>query len=217
MDNTRVERLKIEAGKLSLTIDSATAEALWAYADELLRWNQKVNLTAITDEAEVLEKHLLDSLTALPEVAGVKTLLDLGAGGGLPGIPLAIASPTLQATLVDTVAKKVGFLKHIAVRAPLTGRVRAIHARAEGDPGREKIPLAERVICRAFMDLSGFLPLGKAYLAPGGQLVAMLGRAEPSGAMEHLAASHGLRLLTVRELTLPLSLAPRVIATFGTA
>ena len=129
-----MRRLEEGLGALGLTLGPPAVDRLWAYAEALLRWNEKVNLTAITNPTEVVDKHLLDSLAVVPEVAGASTLLDLGAGAGLPGIPLAVALPELKCTLVDAVAKKVAFMKTGAVKAGVTGRVRAMHQRVAGRP-----------------------------------------------------------------------------------
>jgi 16S rRNA (guanine527-N7)-methyltransferase len=183
------------------------------YKDELLRWNARVNLTAITAPGEVAEKHFLDSVAALPEVAGARTLLDVGAGAGFPGLPLKLALPGLEVTMVDAVAKKVGFLKHVAAQLQLRG-VRAVHGRAEGHRAEEGLPAAERVIARAFTDLDGWLALAPSYLADGGRVVAMLGRAPSSAEMEGAAGRHGLRLVSERRYALPFSGDPRAVAVF---
>lgn len=187
------------ASKLGISLPPGAPELLLSYARELLKWNQKVNLTAITAPDEVVEKHLLDSLAVLPEVQGARSLLDLGAGAGLPGIPLALALPELQVTLVDAVAKKVGFMKHAIAILGLAGRVRAVHARAEGKPDAEGLPRAEVVISRALVEVQGWRALATPYVAPGGRIVAMLGHtADP----------------TARRYTLPLSGDPRAVAVF---
>jgi 16S rRNA (guanine527-N7)-methyltransferase len=187
---------------------------LLAYADELLKWNEKVSLTAITRTDEVVDKHLLDSLTALPEVRGARHLLDLGAGGGLPGIPLAIALPDLQATLVDAVAKKVAFMKSGAVKGGVAGRVKAIHARAEGNPEKEGLPRVDLVISRAFMDVGPFLLLARHYLQPGGRVVTMTGQTPPEADLGVFAAAAGLQLVSRRTLELPVSKDPRGVSVF---
>ena len=202
------------AAKLGLNLPSEVLPALEIWVDELLKWNARVNLTAITQPFEVVEKHLLDSLAVLPEVAGATTLLDLGAGAGLPGIPLAIALPSLSVTMVDAVNKKVAFLKHVVVRLGLGTRVRAVHLRAAGDPAAEHLALAEVVIARALMDLEKWVPFALPYLAPKGRLVAMLARAPASEKLEQLAHAHGLRLVSVRSFTLPSSGDPRTVAVF---
>jgi 16S rRNA (guanine527-N7)-methyltransferase len=190
-------------------------DRLLAYASELLRWNEKVNLTAITAPEAVIDKHLLDSLAVLPEVRGARTLLDLGSGAGLPGIPLAVALPGLEATLVDAVAKKVAFLKVGLVRAGLAGRVRAVQVRLAGAPKAEGLRPADRVLSRAFMEVAPFLALARPYLAPGGQVVALLGRAAAGpGALEATAAAAGFGLRSLRAFQLPLSGDPRAVAVF---
>lgn len=197
---------------------TATAQAqLLAYVAELLKWNEKVSLTAITRDDEVVDKHLIDSLAVLPEVSGATHLLDLGAGAGLPGIPLAVALPELRATLVDAVAKKVGFMKSGAVKAGVATRVRAVHARAEGHPEKEQLPVVDCVISRAFMDVGPFLLLARHYVAPGGRVVTMVGQTPPADVLETHAAAAGLHLESRRTFQLPLSGDPRGVAVFRKA
>ncbi|MBX5484741.1 MAG: 16S rRNA (guanine(527)-N(7))-methyltransferase RsmG [Myxococcaceae bacterium] len=209
------ESLKEGAGALGVALSTEAADALLRFRDELLKWNQRVSLTAITDRREVLEKHFVDSLAVLPEVGDAKSLLDLGAGAGLPGIPLKLARPELSLTLVDTVGKKVMFLKNALAALKLVPSARALHARAEGDPDREGIPRAEVVISRAFMDVGGFVPLAAKYLAPGGRVVAMLGQKPGRDVLENAGGAAGLKLLSVRSYTLPWSGAARAVAVFG--
>jgi len=200
------------ARALGIALDGPAREKLERYADRLLAWNRKVNLTAITDPAELAEKHLVDSLSLLPEVRGAATLLDVGSGAGLPGIPLAIALPALDVTCCDTVAKKVAFVK--AVAAELGLRVRGVAARAGGEPAREGLPLAEVVVSRAFADPARWLPLAARYLAPGGRVLATLGRDADEEALRGAGAQGGLLLLALRRFALPRSGAQRAIASF---
>jgi 16S rRNA (guanine527-N7)-methyltransferase len=206
------ETLEQGARALGIGLSDLAVEKLERYADRLLAWNRKVNLTAITDPAELAEKHLVDSLAILPEVAGAATLLDVGSGAGLPGIPLAIALPSLEVTCCDTVAKKVAFVK--AVSAELGIRVRGVAARAGGDPEREGLPRAEVVVSRAFADPERWLPLGARYLSPGGRVLAMLGREADEDGLRRAAATAGLELSAIRRFTLPRSGALRGVATF---
>jgi 16S rRNA (guanine527-N7)-methyltransferase len=208
---TAIEAIDAGALRLGLTLPAQTAGALWDYASELLRWNMRVNLTAITEPSEVVEKHLLDSLAVLPELVGSTQLLDLGAGGGLPSIPLALALPRLGVTLVDAVQKKVGFLKHAAARLGLAPRVRAVHLRALGNPQREGLALADTVIARAFMEVGEFTRLAKPYLQPRGRVVALLGRAPSELALRAMAEAEGLMLERFRAYTLPWSGDPRAV------
>lgn len=197
---------------LGLALHDEAREKLERYADRLLAWNRKVNLTAITDPAELAEKHLVDSLALVPEATGAATLLDVGSGGGLPGIPLAIALPSLDVTCCDSVAKKVAFVK--AVAAELGLRVRGVAARAEGEPEREGLPRAEVVVSRAFADPERWLPLAARYLAPGGKVLVTLGREADEEGLRRAGAAAGLKLSDLRRFALPRSGALRAVATF---
>ena len=210
MDNIEaVTRLRDGAAKLGVEVSEASAQTLLRLRDELLKWNQKVNLTAITDPVEVLEKHFLDSLAVAPEVAGAKALLDLGAGAGFPGIPLRIHFSGLQVTLVDAVAKKVGFMKHALAALGLSAGSRAVHGRAEGRPDSEGLPKVDLVISRALMDLPQWAVLGSAYVAEGGKLVAMLGQPPDAKVVEEAVRAGGFREAKVRAYALPWSQAGR--------
>jgi 16S rRNA (guanine527-N7)-methyltransferase len=206
------ETLEQGAQALGIALPAPAREKLERYADRLLAWNRKVNLTAITDPAELAEKHLLDSLALLPEVTGAATLLDVGSGAGLPGIPLAIALPSLEVTCCDTVAKKVAFVKAIAAELDL--RVRGVAARAEGNPEREGLPRAQVVVSRAFAEPERWLPLGARYLAPGGRLLATLGRETDEERLRRCGEASGLALAALRRFDLPRSGAHRAVATF---
>nr|WP_233582634.1 16S rRNA (guanine(527)-N(7))-methyltransferase RsmG [Corallococcus sp. CA053C] len=197
-----------------MTVGEDVGPRLQRLMAELLKWNAKVNLTAITAPEEVLEKHFLDSLAVLPEVTGATTLLDLGAGAGFPGLPLKLVLPTLGVTLVDAVGKKVAFIKAAAASLGLTG-VRGLHARAEGKPETEGIPRAQVLIARAFMDLPDWLALAPAYVEEGGRVVAMLGKAQPDTELQARAAERNLRVVSARSYRLPFSGAERQVAVFA--
>ncbi len=210
MDRVFHEALAKGITVLSLSVTETDREVMARYADRLLAWNRKVNLTAITAPAELAEKHLVDSLVLLPFVEGARTLLDIGSGAGLPGIPLACVRRDLQVTCCDSVAKKVAFVK--AVSAELDLPVRGVVARAEGHPDREGLPLADVVVSRALADPESWVPLGVHYLAPGGTLLAMLGRDVDRAALESLGAAHGLELVGLHQFELPLSHSGRAVA-----
>lgn len=198
---------------LGLALHDGALEKLERYADRLLAWNRKVNLTAVTDPAEMAEKHLVDSLALLPDAAGATTLLDVGSGAGLPGIPLAIALPSLDVTCCDSAAKKVAFVK--AVAAELGLRVHGVAARAEGEPEREGLPRAEVVVSRALADPERWLPLAARYLAPGGRVLVTLGREADEQVLLRAGATAGLTLLGLRRFALPRSGAHRAVASFA--
>ncbi|MFY0582445.1 16S rRNA (guanine(527)-N(7))-methyltransferase RsmG [Cystobacter fuscus] len=159
MDNSRfADQLRRGCEALGVGVGEDVPERLYRLMGELLKWNAKVNLTAITAPEEVLEKHFLDSLAVLPEVEGAASVLDVGAGAGFPGLPLKMARGALSVTMVDAVGKKVGYLKAVVTVPGLgLGGTKAVHTRAEGRPEAEGLPRADRVLARAFMDLPDWL------------------------------------------------------------
>jgi 16S rRNA (guanine527-N7)-methyltransferase len=195
---------------LGLALDPAARERLERFAELLLKWNQKLNLTAVTDPGELAEKHLVDSLALLRVLGPARTVLDLGSGAGLPGAVLGCARPDLQVTCCDAVGKKVAFVK--AAAASLGLPVRAVAVRAAGEPEREGLPRADLVVSRALADAGRWLPLGLRYLAPGGRLVAMLGRDADAQRLGALGDALGLELLEVDRFALPRSGAERANA-----
>jgi 16S rRNA (guanine527-N7)-methyltransferase len=161
--------------ELGLDLPEPARVAIDGHVRLLLAWTAAINLTGIRDPAEVALRHVIDSLTALPWLRerGVERLLDLGSGGGFPGIPLAAAAPTLEVTLAEPVGKKARFLE-TAVRATvLAGRVSVVAARAEAlardesDRGHWQV-----VTARAVASTSKLVELAFPLLAPGGALVA---------------------------------------------
>ncbi len=215
MDDAFHAALRAGLDAFALSLPPRALGLLERYADRLLAWNRKVNLTSITAPAEVAEKHLVDSLLVLPAIAGARTLLDVGAGAGLPGVPLACVRADLAVTCCDAVTKKVAFVK--AVSAELGVNVRAVSVRAEGEPDREGLPRADAVVSRAFADPDRWVPLGVHYLADGGVLVAMLGRAADRARLEALGAASGLRLERLDTFERPLSRSARAIASWRRA
>lgn len=215
MDNAWRQELVSEAEKLGVTVSAEVAERLSRLADELLRWNGKVNLTAITAPTEVLEKHFLDSLALVPLLAGSRRLLDIGAGAGFPGLPVRIVLPTLEVELVEAVGKKVGFSKQMIASLGLFPGARATQGRAEGDPDREKIARGDAVVSRALMDVGPWLALARKYVLPGGRVFAMLAQGNDA-VLAGEAERHGMTLTEIRRFRLP-SGDPRAIAVFRAA
>jgi 16S rRNA (guanine527-N7)-methyltransferase len=168
----------VEAGarSLGLPLRGDQIDALSWLSGELVRWNARVNLTAILDPIEIGDKHILDSLTVLRVLdSNGATLLDAGTGGGFPGLPLAIARPGLAVTLVDAVAKKVGFLKHVIAELGLAPRVRAVHQTLRGNAQAEGLGPFDTAVSRACMDPTRWAALARPYLRKGGMLVVMGG------------------------------------------
>ncbi len=157
------------------TLPPGARDAILGHLRLLLAWTAAVNLTAIRDPGAAVTGHLLDSLAAVPLLrrAGVRSLLDLGSGGGYPGLPLALALPADRALLVDSIAKKAAFLQVAAAAAGVADRVAVVAARAEtlaADRGhRERWPV---VTARAVASLPDLVELAFPLLVPGGLLVA---------------------------------------------
>lgn len=201
---------ELDAGLRALGLDTTLAAPLLAYLALLVRWNQTYNLTAIRAPREMVAKHLLDSLAMHPAVDGIGTLADLGTGAGLPGIPLAIARPALQVTLVESNGKKARFLRE-AVRQLGLGNARVVEARIEGfdAPGQ-----FDAITARALATLPLILELGGHLLKPGGKLLAMKG-AYPAEEIAGLPA--GWQLERVQPLTVPGLDAERHLVVVGRA
>ena len=163
-------RDELESGLRALDLAPSLSEPLLAYLALLDRWNRTYNLTAIRDPGEMVAKHLLDSLAMHP-FAATGTLADLGTGPGLPGIPLAIASPQLQVTLVESNGKKARFLRE-AVRTLQLSNARVAESRIEA----LGLPAAfDAITARALATLPLILELGGHLLKPQGRLLAMKG------------------------------------------
>lgn len=191
--------------EMKITLAGDQEERLLRFLDELLRWNQSINLTSITDRTEAMVKHLVDSLTLLPFLHGDELLLDMGSGGGLPGLPLRIVLPGLRLTSVDAAAKKISFQKHVIRTFALTGAV-ARHGRLE-ELGEDSSLAGhfDLVVARAFASLPDCIRLARPFLKPGGRLIAMKG---PEGEKEFLAADKiilgaGFSLEKIDRLSLP--------------
>ena len=211
MDRSFQETLRVGAAALGIELAAAGSSLLERFADRLLAWNRKVNLTAITAPGEVAEKHILDSLLLLRSLGGARSLLDVGSGGGLPGVALACVRPELEVVCCDSVAKKMSFVKAVAVELGLE-RVRGVVARANGAPEAEGLPRSELVVSRALAEPATWVPLGARYLAPGGKLVAMLGKGEDEARLAALGEAAGVRFEGVERYELPFSHAARAVA-----
>ena len=204
--------LLLSLAELGLEVAPEAVVTLERLADELQRWNRRRNLTAITGREEILEKHLLDSLTLLPHIKSPSRLLDIGSGAGFPALPLKIARPDLEVVSVDAVGKKIDFQRHIARVFGLDGFT-ALHERIESLVDHADYCQGfETVTARALCSLDELQAMAKPFLAPGGRLLAMKG---PGGSDEIDALggpSQGSgRVVTVHRLKLPVSGALRCL------
>lgn len=163
------QRLCAGLAALGIELSEDVVARLLDYVALLHRWNATYNLSAVRDPAEMITRHLLDSLAIMPYVVGT-TLADLGTGAGLPGIPLAIVAPERAVTLVDSNGKKTRFLR-AAVRELRLANVKVAEARVEAVQGR-----FDCITARAFATLADMLAWGGHLLAPGGRWLALKGR-----------------------------------------
>ena len=200
----------LDAGLAALGLAPALAEPLAQYLALMLRWNATYNLTAIRDPREMVTKHLLDSLAMAPAVADVPTLADLGTGPGLPGIPLAIATPGLRVTLVESNGKKARFMRE-ALRKLGLGNAEVAESRIEAldRPGQ-----FAAITARALATLPQILALGGHLLAADGVLLAMKG-ARPDDEIAGLPPGWAVR--GIRALAVPGLDADRHLVTVGRA
>ena len=194
------ERLRTGVQSLGLVLDDARLAKLLDFMGLLQKWNKVYNLTAVRNPEEMLTHHLLDSLAAVAPLrrhlagqggaAGLR-LLDVGSGGGLPGVVFAICCPGLDVSCVDTVAKKAAFIQQAAATLGLSN-LHGIHARVEALAGPFDV-----VSCRAFASLADFTAWSRQLLAPRSVWLAMKGR-HPQDEIAALPA--GVQVFHVEQL-----------------
>lgn len=181
------DQASLEAGiaALGVPVPEIAVPQLLTFESLLLKWNRTYNLTAVRDVAGVRVQHLLDSLSVVPWVdqLGGQQILDVGSGGGLPGIPLAIVRPALHITLVDAVQKKVSFLQQACIELGLKN-VTPRHARVET---LSKALQFDLITSRAFAEIRLFVELTRGLLKPGGRWLAMKGQL-PAAELANLPA-----------------------------
>ncbi len=158
---------------LGIPMSQEHLASMVCHAGELMKWNQKINLTAITDPKDMAEKHFLDALCAGQFLENEKTFVDLGPGAGFPSLPLKILYPSMEFCLVEAVQKKVNFLRHV-IRQLRLANIRAVHARIEHlDQTRMSPPQA--VITRGVAHLETLTSLVSPLVFPNGTLYALKG------------------------------------------
>ncbi|HEY9145156.1 MAG TPA: 16S rRNA (guanine(527)-N(7))-methyltransferase RsmG [Thiobacillus sp.] len=164
------QQLKAGIAALGLALPEGAEAKLLAYLALLDKWNRVYNLTAVRDAERMVSHHLLDSLAAVPFFQG-ESVLDVGSGGGLPGIPLAIARPQVRVTLIDSIAKKTAFLLQAKAELGL-GNLTVVTGRVEDYRPAEGFDV---ITSRAFSDLREFVALTRHLLKPDGCWLAMKG------------------------------------------
>lgn len=165
------QQLAQGVAELGLELSQPTQLRLLDYVALLQKWNKVYSLTSVHEPARMVSEHVLDSLAVAPHL-NAATLLDVGSGAGLPGVPLALVAPRLSVTLLDSSQKKAAFLTQAKIVLGI-GNVEVVCERAESwRPDR----VFEIVISRALSDLEQFVALAGRHVAPGGRLAAMKGR-----------------------------------------
>jgi 16S rRNA (guanine527-N7)-methyltransferase len=173
-DRPALEKLLAEGIEgLGLDLTEAQQQQLMDYLALMAKWNAVYNLTSLRDPMQMVTHHLLDSLAAVPAFAGAHNVLDVGAGGGLPGIVLAIARPDMKVAMIDTVHKKTAFLTQVKAELGL-GNVTVYTSKVQDLQVSEKFDV---ITSRAFADLSDFVNWSGHLLADGGRFIALKGTA----------------------------------------
>ncbi len=180
---------------LGVPLSETSAERLLALLDELVRWNNAYNLTAVRHREEMLTRHILDSLAIHGDLRGTR-IADVGTGAGFPGLPLALANPGRQFTLIDSSGKKTRFVAH-AARVLALENVTALNLRVEHV--RPGMPF-ETVVARAFASLPQLLARVRTLCGPGTRVLAMKGRYPAS---EIAAVPSRWRVVEARLLQVP--------------
>ena len=188
------------ATELGLSLSDSQIENLLAYLALIQKWNKVYNLTAVRDPQAMLTQHLVDSLSLLPALrrhADGKPLrlMDVGSGGGLPGVVVAICEPNIDVTCVDAVGKKATFIKQVAAELRLPN-LHGEHSRVE----ELKVPAFDLITSRAFASLLDFTTLTRQHLKPGAIWLAMKGQ-HPAGELAALPAD--LDVFHVEQLAVP--------------
>ena len=190
------EVLKCGVESLNLELSDVQIEQMIAYLALLFKWNSVYNLTSVRDPQDMVRQHLLDSLSAVHAFKDAKNILDVGSGGGLPGVVLAISYPEIKLSMIDTVNKKTAFLSQVKAELKLknvtvhTGRV-------------EQLKVVEKfdvITSRAFSELNNFINWSHHLLANQGQFIAMKG-VEPNQEIERLP--DGWEVSSIESLHVP--------------
>jgi 16S rRNA (guanine527-N7)-methyltransferase len=196
------------ASSMGVSLEEKQLQLFDRYYQEILVWNAKINLLSRSSSEDTLLKNFIDSLTAIRFLPKRESrVLDMGSGGGFPGIPLKIACPTLHVSLLESSRKKTSFLKHIIRMLQLT-EITVIHERAENLPGQESCRNSfDAVISKAAFKLPQFLTLGASFLCPGGILMAMKSAdiGDELAEAQSAAATAGVLLTASHAMTLPVT------------
>ncbi len=205
-----IDEFKLEVSKLGINVTSLELDKLEKYYNLLIEWNEKINLTAITDKKDVYLKHFYDSLTLVKviDLENVSSLCDLGTGAGFPGIILKIFFPNLKLTLVDSLNKRIKFLE-VLVNELFLENVILIHGRAE-EYGKKNRECFDVVTARALSSFPILLEYSASLLKKGGHLIAMRGLNDSKDG-ENAMKILNLKINNVIEFELPIEKSKRTL------
>jgi len=197
------ELLTFGAAELGIALSAEQVASIFMYLTELKKWNQKINLTAIRDERDILIKHILDSLSYLIAISPSPglMLLDMGSGAGFPAIPIKLIRPDIDVTMVESVKKKASFLRHIVRTLKLTG-IEVQDKRTQDIPDSFRNAY-DVVTARAFADINMAIISGQPFLKHGGIMVLSRGSEETFDSKK--LAKYEVELEQRIDLTLPFS------------
>ena len=205
---TEEQALLIQAQKMSVHVSPTQVSRMLAYLEMLKKWNKVHNLTAIRDQNKMLTHHLLDSLSVVPWLSA-KRLLDVGSGGGLPGIPLAIAQPAMHVTLIDSNHKKTSFLRQAVIELKLNN-VEVVNGRVEQWGGEDNN--YDGIIARAFAEVTQLIAQTRSLLTEEGYWYVMKG-VYPTSELNTLP--HDVQLVAAHSLHVPELMAERNLLIFS--
>lgn len=215
MNRESLELLRKALSELGVELTSNEIGQFATFADELKKWNRKINLTAIRNDREIVIKHFVDSLTLLGRVGKTGTMLDIGSGGGFPAIPLKIMCPKLSVVSVDAVEKKILFQRH-AARVLHFHDFSALHVRGE-ELAKSHAAQFDWIVSRAFADLPYFASLAKPLLKNSGYIIAMKGKDGQAEAQASEKQLHeiGIQVIDCVQLKLPVTGDDRFLVIMG--
>ncbi len=202
------------ANELEITLSAEQTDLFLAYLRIFKVWNEKINLSSIKDEKDIVVRHFLDSLTIFHHIEEKSRVLDIGSGAGFPGIPLKLVNPSIETTLLDSTRRKVYFLRDV-IRKLRLQTITAVCARAESEDNGLERGFYDFVVSRAVASVDKLVDIGQPYLVDGGKILLMRAK---SGLMEwsdSKAVSSGFRLLKFSDLVLPYSNRRRVVLVVG--
>jgi 16S rRNA (guanine527-N7)-methyltransferase len=198
-----VDLLKSGSREVGVTLNQHMLQMLLMYFNELKEWNQKVNLTSLRNDRVIIIDHFIDSLSVVPHLPQTGNLVDIGSGAGFPGLPIKIAKPELDVTLIEAKRKKINFLRQVIILLNLS-HITAVHGRIEKLVSDNECGLFDILIARAFSALEMLLQLASPMLKRGGQLIAMKSKEGEKELLRTRALLKSLSLDVVKKVELQL-------------